>query len=150
MPCFPTQRHFIYLPPLIEMLCRGKIISVFICLTSGCCQGFFSILIMFVFRLYNISFCIRLFNYSRHTTAIQDNSKEIFTTWVKYMNRNVIFLFSSLLLRQKLPQGNRQRRSLESIALCISWFGSSFILNWLWMQIETLPNSLESFKPPKT
>lgn len=150
MPCFPTQRHSIYLLPLIEMLCLGKIIFVFVCLTSGCCQGFFSIPIMFVFRLYNISFCIRLFNYSRRTTAIQDNSKEIFTMWVKYMKRNIIFLFSSLLLCQKFSPGSRQRRSSQSIAMCISWFGSSFILNWLWMQIETLPNSLESFKPPKT
>lgn len=37
----------------------------------------FSISIMFAFRLRDVSFCIRLFNYSRHTAAIQDNSKEI-------------------------------------------------------------------------
>lgn len=150
MSCFQTQRHFISLPSLIEMLCLSKIIFVFACLASACCQGIFSIPIMFVFRLYNISFCIRLFNYGRHTTAVQENNKEIFTMWVKYMKRNTIFLFSSLLLSQKFPPGDRQKRSSQSIAMCISWFGSSFILNWLWIQIETFPNSLESFKPPKT
>lgn len=111
MSCFQTQRHFISLLSLIEMLCLGKIIFVFVCSTSACCQGFFSISIMFVFRLYNISFCIRLFNYGRHTTAVQENNKGIFTMWVKYMKRNIIFLFSSLLLSQKFPPGNRQKRS---------------------------------------
>lgn len=70
--------------------------------------------------------------------------------WVKYMKRNTVFLFSSLLLSQKFPPGDRQKRSSQPIAKCISWFGSSFILNWLWIQIETFPNSLEFFKPPKT
>lgn len=76
---------------------------------------------MLVFRLYNISFCIRLFNYGRHTTTIQDNSKEIFTLWVKYMKRNITFHFNSLLLCQKFPPGNRQRRSSQSTAVRISW-----------------------------
>lgn len=136
---------------LIEMLCLSKI-NFSVCLFNFCLLPgiFFSIPIMFVFRLYNISFCIRLFNYGRHTTAVQENNKEIFTMWVKYMKRNTIFLFSSLLLSQNFPPGDRQKRSSQSIAMCISWFGSSFILNLMWIQIETFPSSLESFKPPKT
>lgn len=122
-----------------------------VCLFNFCLlPGIFFNTHYFVFRLYNISFCIRLFNYGRHTTAVQENNKEIFTMWVKYMKRNTIFLFSSLLLSQNFPPGDRQKRSSQSIAMCISWFGSSFILNLLWIQIETFPSSLESFKPPKT
>lgn len=74
---------------------------------------------MFVFRLYNISFCIRLFNYGKHTTAVQDNSREIFTMWVKYMKRNIIFLFSILLLCQNFPPGETDKGDPYSLSQCI-------------------------------
>lgn len=72
---------------------------------------------MSVFRLYNISFCIRLFNYGRHTTAMQDNNKEAFTMRAECMKRNTIFL-----LRNVVPDfysRSRKRTSLQSISIYI-------------------------------